>query len=60
MNKRDIFLIGLGVFVIILGLRNSRLRGEVDILKDNLSDLNRRCDDKDRYIGKILTEFKKS
>lgn len=58
--KKDFLLLGLGIFVLFLGLENSRLKGEVNILKDNLSDLNKRCDDKDRYIGKILTEFKKS
>ena len=58
--KKDFLLLGLGIFVLFLGLENSRLKGEVNMLKDNLSDLNKRCDDKDRYIGKILTEFKKS
>lgn len=51
-------LVGLGTTVIILGLKNSKLRGEIKTLRGNLEELNRRCDDKDRYIGKILTELK--
>ena len=60
MKVKDFLLIGLGVLVVILKLENSKLNGEVEILKENLSDVNRRCDNKDRYIGKILTELKKS
>lgn len=51
-------LVGLGTTAIILGLKNSKLHGEIKILRGNLEELNRRCDDKDRYIGKILTELK--
>jgi hypothetical protein len=51
-------LIGLGATAIILGLKNSKLNGEIKILQGNLEELNRKCDDKDRYIGKILTELK--
>ena len=57
---KDFLLISLGVLVVILELKNSELNGEVKILKENLSDVNKRCDTKDRYIGKILTELKKS
>lgn len=57
---KDFLLISLGVLAVILTLENSELEGEVKILKENLSDINRRCDTKDRYIGKILTELKKS
>ena len=59
--KRFFVLVGftfLGAGTIIFGLKNSRLKGENEVLKQSLSDLNKRCDDKDRYIGKILTEFK--
>ncbi len=51
-------LVGLGATAIILGLKNSKLHGEIKTLRENLEELNRRCDDKDRYIGKILTELK--
>ena len=51
-------LVGLGTTAIILGLKNSKLHGEIKTLRGNLEELNRRCDDKDRYIGKILTELK--
>ena len=51
-------LVGLGTTAIILGLKNSKLHGEIKTLRGNLDELNRRCDDKDRYIGKILTELK--
>ena len=50
--------ISLGIIALTLGLRNSRLQGEIKILQNNLVELNKRCDDKDRYIGKILTEIK--
>jgi len=53
-----VFCVGLGTLSIIVGIKNSKLRGENEILKQNLSDLNKRCDDKDRYIGRILTELK--
>lgn len=51
-------LVGLGTTAIILGLKNSKLHGEIKTLRGNLEELNRKCDDKDRYIGKILTELK--
>lgn len=51
-------LVGLGATAIILGLRNSKLYGEIKILQGNLEESNRRCDDKNRYIGRILTELK--
>ena len=51
-------LVGLGATAIILGLKNSKLHGEIKTLRGNLEELNRKCDDKDRYIGKILTELK--
>lgn len=62
LKSKEIFIggltISLGILAIILGLKNSRLQGEVKILQDGLDELNKRCDDKNRYIGKILTEIK--
>lgn len=62
MKKKKILFgtvcVGLGVLSLIFCIKNSKLRGENEILKQNLFDLNKRCDDKDRYIGKILTELK--
>ncbi len=55
-----ILTMGLGIAVIALIIGNSKLTGENETLKKHLEDLNKRCDDKDRYIGKILTELKKS
>ena len=55
-----VLVIGLGITAVILGLRNSKLTGENETLKKHLEDLNIICDNKDRYIGKILTELKKS
>ena len=61
--KRFFVLVGLtclGIGTVILGIKNSRLKEENNILKRSLENLNEQCDKKDRYIGKILTEFRKS
>lgn len=63
MKKTKEILIGgiifsLGVAVVILSIKTSRQSGEIKTLKENLSGANKICDDKNRYIGKILTEFK--
>lgn len=58
-NFRKILVeIGLGGIILYLSLKNSRLKGENETLKQINTDLNDRCDYKDRTIGKILTEFK--
>lgn len=54
----DVVLLGLGVTVLVLGMKYSKLSGENEILKKGMEELNKKCDDKDRYIGKILTELK--
>jgi hypothetical protein len=58
-NFRKILVeLGLGGIILYLSLKNSRLKGENETLKQINTDLNNRCDYKDRTIGKILTEFK--
>lgn len=50
--------IGLGIAVLVLGIKTSRQSEEIRDLKSGMSDLNETCDKKNRYIGQILTEIK--
>ena len=49
---------GLGITVIVLGIKTSRQSKEIEELKSGMSALNRICDEKNTIIGKILTEIK--